>query len=450
MNVLYLDVSAGDDRRVTLLTDRGAATDSLGNLKGLARKLRASGPTLLVTSSELQTAPAIPEMTDSSLSAYMDSNRGGLVSLPPDRPLPLSGLHSSEHVTLARAAARSAGLKLTHVLPLATAALRAVPGGDEVVVVHFTDSVVEVTSLYPNNASTRIQVRSNTSDPAALLTSAVRKHLNANIAPQVIVVGDATHARHPDARIEPVHITLEAALAGAFNAPSAAEGLRGAAERLTRSLTEKRQLDKALLGTLAVASLLNAGLYAFHMFQQGQIKDLTQQKLTLQPQADDVKRLRAQNDTLQTQIDQITALTKAKGFLHEDLPLVAGRVLEAGATLQTLTGPSVSSQDDARAFGGKADRAYDLVLSTTDPETATRLYQERGLLADVKAVDCSTSPCRVDLRAAPTKDLPRVPRVTQDPTTMPGPGMLGNGGPTSTPGGPATVPGSGSTPPVTP
>lgn len=448
MNVLYLDASAGDDRRVTLLTERGAAADSLGNLKALARKLRASGPTILVTSSELQTPPPIPEMPDSALSAYMDSNRGGLVSLPPDRPLPLSGLHSSEHVTLVRAAARNAGLKLTHVLPLASAALRAVPGGNEVVVLHLTDSVIEVTSLYPNSASTRIQARSSTSDPAALLTSAVRKHLNANIVPQVIVVGDPTHARHPDARIEPLHITLETALGGALTPPSADEGLRGAAERLTRSLTEKKQLDTALLGTLAVAGLLNAGLYGFHMFQQGQIKDLTQQKVILQPQADEVKRLRAQNDTLQTQIDQITALTKAKGFLHEDLPLVAGRVLEAGATLQTLSGPSVSSQDDARAFGGKADRAYDLVLSTTDPETATRLYQERGLLADVKAVDCSTEPCRVDLRAAPTKDLPRVPRVTQDAPTMSGPGMPG-GGPTSTPGGPGTVPGT-TPPPVTP
>lgn len=186
---------------------------------------------------------------------------------------------------------------------------------------------------------------------------------------------------------------------------------------MTRNLNARAPLDKRLLAGLALAVAINGGLYVATTIVGGQVQTLTAARDALTAQAAEVSALQAANEKLSTSNQQARTIIENKGPLAQDLPLVVGRITELPATLSSLSGPNNATADDTRAFGGVVERTYDLSATTTRVEDLTRAYQERGLRADVRNIDCSTPRCTVSFRAAPVPLTTTPTNTTPTPTT---------------------------------
>ncbi|CAM3665890.1 hypothetical protein DESA109040_19155 [Deinococcus saxicola] len=383
---------------VTLSGPKGVACGPLDTFKALAAESGVRGAALLVMRGELSVQPVPENVKPEYLGPLLGARTGGVTMFNPATPGGIVASVEAGDLGTVTAAARAAGIRLSELRPLAACALCAAGVPSSAVVIVSSSQGYDIDIIAPGEAASRTQARNERSDLGRVITSACARLLSAGNSPTVILIGHDGPVPPTELSIKSVgieHILGTLDTLGGYSGPF--KDLVGAA----LPLSTRRNVDRALLVTLGLAAVINAGVWGAAQVVSGQVRALEARQGALQRQADDAARLRAGNDQLSRLTAQARALTENKGPLAADLPLLAGRMGELSGGLQSLSGPSPLSSADTRAFGQQVTRAYDLSALTPDPQAVARLYQERGLVADVRDVDCSASPCKVNFRAAP-------------------------------------------------
>ncbi|AFD27447.1 hypothetical protein [Deinococcus gobiensis] len=423
MNVLYVS-GAGD--QATLLHAGKTESAPLGTLKALAARMKAKGNTILVVDASLQATEVPAGLSTPNMLLLLDSKHGKYAVPSAEAAPSLVQLVDPALLSNIRNAAKSAGLRLTYLVPFSSAVLRSVEADQSLLIVHQTMTTYEITSLSTGDPLTsRSTTKTERTTLDQTIATATKKARGRGDQPKVIVVGDEPLA-FPSEDVSVRVLELQDVLQNAtkpFPLPAEPSTFAGpTVASMTRNLNARAPLDKRLLAGLALAAVVNGGLYVATTVVGGQVQALTATRDSLTMQAAEVDALQAANQKLAASNEQARTIIGNKGPLAQDLPLLVGRITELPATLSSLSGPNNATADDARAFGDTVQRTYDLSATTTRVEDLTRAYQERGLRADVRNIDCSTPRCTVTFRAAP---VPLATTPTNSTTTT--------GGATSTP-----------------
>ena len=419
MNVLYVP-STGN--QATLLHGDQMDTAPLGNLKALAARLKAKGSTILVVDAAIQATELPVGLLPQNIPPYLDSRHGGF-AVPAAQAQPtLVQVIDGTLLASIRAAAKSAGLRLTHLVPFSAAAAHLAGPEQSMIIVHQTMATYELAILSPADPpSSRSLSASERNTPAQVVKAAASRIRSRNDDPRIVLVSD----EGKDLEVDDDHLVLslrdvlQQATKPYSPADEQGEQVFPAVTvaGMTRSLTARASLDKRLFVALALAAAINGGLYVATTIVGGQAQALTTTRDSLTTQAAEVDALQTANQKLVTSNEQARTIIENKGPLAQDLPLVVGRITELPATLSSLSGPNNATADDTRAFGETVQRTYDLSATTTRVEDLTRAYQERGLRADVRNIDCSTPRCVVTFRAAPVPLATTSTTPTTTPTT---------------------------------
>lgn len=401
--VAVLVTQSKDDLTAHVLGPGGFHAGPLSTLKALAQKARAKGPALLICTSELQTITVPEDVAPAQLQSFLDAQcHGQALANPAQQPPSLLAVCDSGFITQVLQAARPAGLRFTSVIPIEAATLAAAPTDLRSVVIvqvlanNYLSSVISPVSLRTQGSPLR-------QTPQQIVETALKTPHTSGDFPTVLLVHYAA-APHDPVEIQGteilnfgVHDLLNAALTlepGPIEAGVPLTIVRG----MRRSLQSSGSLSPALLGTIALAALVNGGLMVGANIVAGQNARLEDQKMALQLQADQVRALRAANDQLQTRVTQARQLTSDKGPLATELPLISDRLITTDTSFTTLTGPNAGSATDALAFGGTVGNIYTVAGLSKTPQNLAAAFQKGGLRADVQRISCEKTPCDVGLR----------------------------------------------------
>ncbi|OWL94848.1 hypothetical protein CBQ26_14160 [Deinococcus indicus] len=419
MNVLYVDGT----QALLLSPTKTAEPGPLKNLRAMASSIKAKGPTLLVLHGQLQQEKAPPAVPKDNLLPFLDTKFQSFVSTTPGSDT-LFTLHDRALVAQVNAAARGTGLRITEVIPFASAALRAAGLPDSAVIIHPLDDTFEVTVASPAHLVTRSQARNDRQDLEKVAQTALSRPVAVGDTPQLLLIGEPTPSFNLPAAITAQWIPLDVVLRGArVPAPKQPTTTGGVVAAFSRRLDAATTIHPSLYVALALAAIINGGLFALGTATNGQNAVLEGQRATLEQQALETQRLRARNEQLAAKVAQAQKLMTNKGPLATDLPLIAGRAGSIQGALVRLAGPNPPSETDTRAFGSTVDRTYDLSAVTSSPQDLVRAYQMGGLSVDVRSIDCNTLPCDVTFRTAPITQTSAPPAQPPTSSTVPEPGV---------------------------
>lgn len=398
MNVLYLN---GEEAAV--LGKNGFARGPLKELRALTTETGAKGTAVLLSPAEINRAELPEGLPLEQALDYLSSQRPGTLAVSRPGAVPvLYGAVEQTVFSAAQGAAKGAGLKLTQVVPVFSAALRATNAPESVVIVLPLEETFEITTLTRNRIQSRPQARNERMDEERVIKLATAPLISSGDQPLTLLID----ADVPEGAGHVQRLSLEEVMRSALQpVPVLTEGgsLTQWAAGIQGTVGPQRKLPVGLLIGTGLSLLMLGGLAAAKALAEQKVSELQVQQQQLQIEASAVQKLRSINDQLQARNEQARQLTGNKGPLVSDLPLIAGRVTEQGAKLQTLAGPNTPTENDTRAFGTAVQRTYDLTAQTNDAEGFTSAFQRRGLAADVQSVSCSNLPCLLNLRAAPTE-----------------------------------------------
>ena len=419
MNVLYFDGT----QALLLSPTKTAEPGPLKNLCAMASSIKAKGATLLILHGHLQVEKTPPAVPKDSLLPYLDTKLQGFVTTTPGSDTAFT-VHDRAHLAQVSAAIRGTGLRITEVIPFASAALRAAGLPDSAVIIHPLDDTFEVTVASPAHLVTRSQARNDRQDLEKVAQTALSRPVAVGDTPQLLLIGEPTPSFDLPAAITAQWIPLDVALRGArVPAPKQPTTTGGVVAAFSRRLDAATTIHPSLYVALALAAITNGGLFALGTATNGQNAVLEGQRATLEQQALETQRLRARNEQLAAKVAQAQKLMTNKGPLATDLPLIAGRAGSIQGALVRLAGPNPPSETDTRAFGSAVDRTYDLSAVTSSPQDLVRAYQMGGLSVDVRSIDCNTLPCDVTFRTAPITQTPAPPAQPPTSSTVPEPGV---------------------------
>lgn len=398
MNVLYVDGS-----RVALLSGEKFVQGDLAQLRALGAQVGAKGSTVLLMPAEIERAELPDNLAPEQIMDYLRANKGGLVVSRPGVEKPIVYAHL-DLGTLApvQSAARTAGLRLTQMIPASVAALRATGVSDTAVIIHPLEDTFEITTVSRNRVQTRQQAKNDRMDLQRATQIATTTLQSAGDTPDVVVIGDEL----PNTELRTHQLSLPDVMRGALQgAPVLSESLSMTqwVSGIEGPLTKGGKVPAGLLIGLGLSAAMMLGVLVGTRFVEKEVEQLTGQRTALQAEADAVQALRTSNDYLETRNKQAKQLTENKGSLRNDLPLIATRISEQGARLRTLAGPNTPTENDTRAFGKAIERTYDMNADVRSVEEFASAFQQDGLAADIRNVDCSKEPCTVSFRAAPTE-----------------------------------------------
>lgn len=396
MNVLYIDGTSA-----AVLGKSGFARGALGELRALAARAGAKGAAVLLAPAEVLRAELPEHLPLEQAVDYFSAQRPGTLAVSRPGQLPvLYGAVEQALLTTAQVAAKSAGLNLTQVVPVFSAALRVAPPSESVVIVLPLEETFEITTLTRNRVQSRPQPRNERMNEERVIKLATAPLISSGDQPLTILI-DADVPENVD---QVQRLSLEEVMRGALReAPVIGEGTSLAqwAAGIQGATAQQRKLPLGILVGTTLSLLVLGGLAAAKAISEKKVTTLQAQQRELQIEATAVQKLKSSNDQLQTRNEQARQLTENKGPLVTDLPLIAARVTGEGAKLQSLAGPNTPTENDTRAFGTAVQRTYDLTAQTNDAEGFTNAFQRSGLVADVQSVNCEKLPCVLTLRAAP-------------------------------------------------
>ncbi|GGS02740.1 hypothetical protein [Deinococcus sedimenti] len=430
MNILYVDGTQALLLGPTKTTEQGP----LKNLRAMASSIKAKGPTVLVLHGQLQQEKAPPSVPKDNLLPFLDTKFQGFVSTTPGADT-LFTLHDRALIAQVSAAARGTGLRITEVIPFASAVLRAAGVPDSAVIIHTLDDSYEVTIASPTQLVTRTQTRNDRQDLEKVAQTALSRPVANGDTPHLILIGAPSPAVTLPPSITAEWMPLDVALRGArVPAPKQPTTTGAIVAAFSRRLDAATPIHPSLYAAVAVAALVNGGLFAFGTATNGQNAVLEEQRVTLEQQALETQRLRASNEQLATKVQQARNLMENKGPLAADLPLIAGRAGSIQGALVRLAGPNSPTETDTRAFGTAVERTYDLNATTRSPQDLVRAYQMGGLSVDVRNIHCKAQACDVTFRTAPITQTQPKPPVTPTSSAEPATGVA------------STAPATGGTP----
>lgn len=412
-----------DQHNVGLLTPSGVDSAPHEEVKRLLANHKVRGSITLVMSGELR-AVSPPALTGEELNSYLDAQCGGITSHTPEQPT-LITVHDAETIHKLSMLLKGSPAKITTLTPLVSAALLVTLPTQAAVIVHVNPNTYETATLTPSKTTFNVSNRNERTNLQRVLDIAVKQLSAIGQNAKLIVItpqGDLEEVTH-----DVEHLTLAEAISGALlpNPETFEAPLQEVAQQ-RRTLLKPRKLDKPLIAALGVAALLNVGLLLSAQSVQASNRSLQQQVDQLSAQANEFQALQSKNAALETQVKQAQLITQTKGPLAEDLPLLTNRIREIGGTISALSGPNPPTETDGRAFGGTVQRTYDLTAYSPSAEQLAQAYQERGLRADIRNVECTLS-CKVSFRAAPTKVIATLQDLAPKTTPNPATGAEGTG-----------------------
>ncbi|MDR6221159.1 hypothetical protein [Deinococcus soli (ex Cha et al. 2016)] len=421
MNVLYVDGT----QALLLSPTKTAEPGPIKNLRAMASSIKAKGPTLLVLHGQLQQEKAPPAVPKDNLLPFLDTKFQSFVSTTPGSDT-LFTLHDRALVAQVNAAARGTGLRITEVIPFASAALRAAGLPDSAVIIHPLDDTFEVTVASPAHLVTRSQARNDRQDLEKVAHTALNRPIANGDTPHLIVIGEPATGLTLPAPITATWLPLDVALRGAkVPAPKQPATAGGVVAAFSRRLDAATTIHPSLYVALAATAIINGGLFALATATKGQNAVLEGQRATLEQQALETQRLRARNEQLAAKVAQAQTLMSNKGPLAADLPLIAARASSIQGALVRLAGPNSPTETDTRAFGTAVDRTYDLSAVTRSPQDLVRAYQVGGLSVDVRNIACKAQSCDVTFRTAPISQAATpTPQAAPTPNATTSPGAV--------------------------
>ncbi|GGB81196.1 hypothetical protein [Deinococcus soli (ex Cha et al. 2016)] len=421
MNVLYFDGT----QALLLSPTKTAEPGPLKNLRAMASSIKAKGATLLILHGHLQVEKPPPAVPKDSLLPYLDTKLQGFVTTTPGSDTAFT-VHDRAHLAQVSAAIRGTGLRITEVIPFASAALRAAGLPDSAVIIHPLDDTFEVTVASPAQLVTRSQARNDRQDLEKVAQTALSRPVAVGDTPQLLLIGEPTPSFDLPAAITAQWIPLDVALRGArVPAPKQPTTTGGVVAAFSRRLDAATTIHPSLYVALAATAIINGGLFALATATKGQNAVLEGQRATLEQQALETQRLRARNEQLAAKVAQAQTLMSNKGPLAADLPLIAARAGSIQGALARLAGPNAPTETDTRAFGTAVDRTYDLSAVTSSPQDLVRAYQVGGLSVDVRNIACKAQSCDVTFRTAPISQAATpTPQVAPTPNATTSPGAV--------------------------
>lgn len=400
--------------QVTLVTAKGTMTGKIMELKGMVKKLKAGGPTVIVTPDlerAIEPYPGEASALTGLLKIRHDQYNvpyAGVIFVNPGSRVSVALIEHIDIATLSRyqTLLEKTGLALTQVVGTLEAAARHNSEGNCIIadrngpggawgVTAWEDpesAVSRVTSLKVGNTLEEIVMGGLEALPSASALSPVvlsgsfteddREAATALSGQEAVLLDDAALGRC------------------ALSAP-AGGGLGSI------FLTPSRSSSEITLSTfylpIGVAAALGLASFALSMYTgtiDAQTAGVNDQDHTLAPVLQQVRTLKKANDTLQTNLSNAENLSRNRGVLSGDVLAIAQRVSTVqGAALSALRGPELAN--DLPSYDGQTVIAnYTLNAHTTSRQSAEALiasFNQAPYAANTRTLNCKDGACTVDV-----------------------------------------------------
>jgi hypothetical protein len=399
---------------VTVVTAKGTLTGKVMELKAMVKKLKAGGPTVIVTPDlERSTEPYPGEASALSglLKIRHDQHNvpyAGVIFLNPGSRVPVALIEHIDVATLSRyqSLLQKTGLALTQVIGTLEAAARNNPEGNCIIadrngaggtwgVTAWGDpdtAISYVTTLKPGNTLEEIFAGGLEALPS---TSALSP---------VVLSGTFTE----DDRLAATALSgqeavlLDDAALGRCALSAPAGGGLGSLILLPARSSSDITLSTFYL-PIGVAVALGLASFALSMYTgsiDAQTAGVNDQDHALLPVLQQVRALKTANDTLQTNLTNAENLSRNRGVLNSDVLAIAQRVATVeGAALSSLRGPELTN--DLPSYDGQTVIAnYSLNAHTTSRQAAETLIEnlnQSPYASNTRTLSCKDGACTVDV-----------------------------------------------------